>query len=57
MTFKSMKIDSERFISAKNWILSMTEFEDNKNGEEFWLWIEKNHELSTNLLNTFFVFS
>jgi hypothetical protein len=34
----------------------MIEFEDNENGEEFWLWIEKNSELFTNLLNIFFMF-
>jgi GNAT superfamily N-acetyltransferase len=34
----------------------MTDSQDNENGEEFWLWMEKNNELSTNLLNTFFMF-
>ena len=60
VTLKSMAIDSERFLSAKNWILSMTDCEDDENGEEFWLWMEKNNELakidSRNLFNTFFMF-
>jgi predicted GNAT family N-acyltransferase len=55
-----MIIDSERFLSAKNWILSMTDDEDNETGDQFWLWMENNNELSkndsNNLLNTFFLF-
>jgi len=55
-----MIINSERFLSAKNWILSMTDDKDNETGDQFWLWIENNNKLSkndsNNLLNTFFVF-
>ena len=61
VTLRSIETNSERFISIKNWILSMTEAQDDEIGEEFWLWIQNNHELakqdSTNLLNTFFVFT
>ncbi|CAF1488978.1 unnamed protein product [Adineta ricciae] len=57
---KSIPVDSERFHLVKDWILSMTEYEDNENGSDFWNWIETNNELSktdsTNLLNTFFAF-
>ncbi|CAF1945907.1 unnamed protein product [Rotaria magnacalcarata] len=60
VTFKCLKSDSERCISAKNWILSMSEPIDEENGVSFWQWIEENDELSTknqnNLMNTFFLF-
>lgn len=55
-----MIINDEYFISAKNWILSMTDIEDNENGIDFWKWIKDNKKISendsTNLLNTFFMF-
>ena len=55
-----MAIDSEQYLLAKNWILSMIDREDDENGEELWLWMAKNNELakadSRNLFNTFFMF-
>lgn len=61
VTLRSIETNSERFISIKKWILSMTEAQDDEIGGEFWQWIQNNHELakhdSINLLNTFFVFT
>ncbi len=61
VTLRSMETNSERFLSLKNWILSMTNAEDDENGDDFWQWIQNNHELAksdaTNLLNTFVAFT
>jgi len=61
VTLRSMETNSERFLSLKNWILSMTDAEDDENGDDFWQWMQKNNELAkndpTNLLNTFVVFT
>jgi predicted GNAT family N-acyltransferase len=58
---KSIEPNSERFLSFKNWILSMTDPIDDENGDDYWQWIQNNHELAkndpTNLLNTFVVFA
>jgi GNAT superfamily N-acetyltransferase len=60
VTLRSIETNSERYLSIKNWILSMTVAQDDEIGDDYWQWIQNNHELakndSTNLLNTFFVF-
>ena len=61
VTLRCIETNSERFLSIKNWILSMTVAQDDEHGDDFWQWILDNHELAkndpTNLLNTFFVFT
>ena len=60
VTLRSIGTNSERYLAIKNWILSMTVAQDDEIGDDYWKWIQNNHELakndSTNLLNTFFVF-
>jgi GNAT superfamily N-acetyltransferase len=61
VTFRCIEPNSERYLSIKNWILSMTVAQDDEIGNEFWQYIRNNHALakndSSNLLNTFFVFA
>lgn len=60
VTFRALENGSERYISAKNWIESMTEPIDTEDGIFFWKWIkEKNDDLmvnQNNIINTFFLF-
>jgi GNAT superfamily N-acetyltransferase len=61
ITLRSIATNSERYLDIKSWILSMTDAQDDENGDDFWQWILNNHELAlndpTNLLNTFFAFT
>jgi ribosomal protein S18 acetylase RimI-like enzyme len=60
ITFKSIPSDSTRFLSLKQWILSMTDEQDDEHGPDYWAWLAYNHELTKsdpmNLLNTFVAF-
>ena len=60
VTFQSISVESARFLSFKQWILSMTDEQDDERGADYWTWLEYNRQFSDNdrtgLLNTFVAF-